>query len=263
MIRRSAIACGAAMALAFPLSSGVASADDGAERETWGTCTPMGRWELSSETTRTGGLKVEFEIEGVPVDSQWSYTLTGPSGQLADGLATADSDGEVEIEVLTTGSIDDVVTALATSEDRTCDSTLDARADDDSDDDARDDDSDDDSDDDRYDDHSREDDDHRSDDDQRARSGSGTVLTGYCDGSSSLIVTTSRRGRTTLTINSDRRGQKWNYALNQGRKTVKKGVGTTRRDGSLTVKTRKSVKAPRATAARLGGGERCATSRVS
>ncbi len=288
MIRRSTLVCGAAMALALPLTPWAASADDGTERETWGTCTGVGRWELSSETTRSGGVEVEFEIDGVPVGSQWSYTVTGPSGALATGTASADREGEVEITARTSGTTDDLFTALATSGDATCDSTVGAQLRDDDRDDDRDD-SDDGADDhhddfgagsdDHYDDsgdHSDSDydddsgdgadpeDDDR-DDDSHDRSGDddGTVREGYCDGSSSLTVATSRRGRTTLTIDSGRRGQRWNYSLKQGKKTVKKGVGTTRRDGSLVVTTRKKVTTPRATAARLGGGERCATSRVS
>lgn len=269
MIRRSTLVCGAAMALALPLTPWAASADDGTERETWGTCTGAARWELSSESTRSGEVEVEFEIDGAPVGSEWSYTLTGPSGELATGMATADREGDVEVEARTGGSIEDLFTALATSGDATCDSTIGAQLGDDDRDDSDDDDSDDRDDnsgshDDPGDDDADSDDDDTADDSEHhARGGSGTVREGYCDGSSTLTVATSRRGRTTLTIDSGQRGQKWNYSLKQGKKTVKKGVGTTRRDGSLVVKTRKTAKPPRATAARLGGGEHCATSRVS
>lgn len=264
MIRRSTVACGAALALTLPVSYGVANADDGMERETWGTCSGSSRWELKRQTTRSGGIKVEFEIDRAAAGSQWDYTVTGPAGEIASGLATADRDGEVEVKALTSGAIDDDYAALATSGDETCDSTVGAQVDDDSDDDY-----DDDRDDDYgQDDHSDDDsdsgsDDDRSDDDRRTRGGSGSVVSGYCDGSSSLTVATSRRGRTTLTIDSGRRGQKWNYSLKQGKKTVKKGVAKTRRGGSLVVTTRKKVTSPRATAVRVGDGERCATSRVS
>lgn len=275
MIRRSTIACGAAMALTLPFAGGVATADDGNERETWGNCSADSRWELSSELTRTGGIKIEFEIDGAPVDSQWSYTLAGPSGEIAAGTALADRDGEVEVKILTTGSVDDAFNALATSGAQTCDTTAGAQTGDDDGNDG-DHDTDEDGDDPRYEDDDRDGDsddsntyrdddrneagDHQ--DDTRSGSRNGMVMEGYCDGPSSLTVA-SRRGRTTLTIDTNRRGQSWSYSLKQGKRTIKKGVGTTRRGGSLVVRTRETVTAPRATAARIGGDERCATSRAS
>ena len=199
-MKKSLLVVTAGIALAVPAATPVLASDNEDEAKTKGMCSVSSHWELKAEAD-DDGVKVEFEVDSHSPGQNWDYTITGPSGELASGSATTDSDGEFEVEVVTSGSVSDAFTALATTTDETCDSTVgigetgddgDDHGDDDGDDESADDDSDE----------------------------------GKCTATSSIVLTVDKRGQTrraTLAVKGTKKGQKWQYKIKRGNRTVRKG----------------------------------------
>ncbi len=286
MIRRPLLVGTSAVALALPMVPAAGWADDGgADVETRGTCSVSARWHLEVQPTAADAVAVEFTVDDATAGGVWDYTVTGPTGELANGTATASARGRFEVEAQGAGLATDVFSAQATSAGEVCDSTVGVVPGDDHDDSdgphrgddsehprggrhdgVADDDDQTDSDDDGE--HGTYDDDAEGDDDSYdtgTTSPSGrTIHEGHCTGASSLVLATSARGRTTLTVDSRSRGQKWRYSVKRGQKVLKQGAGRTRgRSGALVVNVGSAGANARATAVRADGSESCATSRAS
>jgi hypothetical protein len=199
-MKKSLLATTAGLALAVPMTAPALASDHEDEAKTKGMCSVSSHWELKAETD-DDGVKVEFEVDSRTAGQSWDYVISGPAGELAAGTATTDDEGEFEVEVITSGSITDAFTAVATTTDETCDSTVGIGQD---------------SDDDEYDDEDSADDD--SDE-------------GKCTATSTIVLTVDKSGQTrkaTLAVKSAKKGQKWQYKIKGGNKVVRKGSAKTK-----------------------------------
>ncbi len=197
-MKKALIATTAGLALAVPMTGAAWASDDHEdEAKTKGMCSVSSHWELKAEAD-DDGVKVEFEVHSATPGQSWDYVIAGPGGQLAAGTAITDSEGEFDVEVVTTGSVSDAFTATATSSDETCDSTVGIGADDDDgDDDSADDDSDE----------------------------------GQCTAASTIVLKVDKSGQTrkaTLAVKGAKKGQKWQYKIKRGNKIVRKGAAKTK-----------------------------------
>lgn len=197
-MKKALIATTAGLALAVPMTGAAWASDDHEdEAKTKGMCSVSSHWELKAEAD-DDGVKVEFEVHSATPGQSWDYVIAGPGGQLAAGTAITDSEGEFDVEVVTTGSVSDAFTATATSSDETCDSTVGIGADDDGgDDDSADDDSDE----------------------------------GQCTAASTIVLKVDKSGQTrkaTLAVKGAKKGQKWQYKIKRGNKIVRKGAAKTK-----------------------------------
>lgn len=241
-MKKSLLVVTAGIALAVPAATPVLASDNEDEAKTKGVCSVSSHWELKAEAD-DDGVKVEFEVDSHTPGQNWDYTITGPSGELASGSATTDDEGEFDIQVVTSGSVTDPFTALATTTDETCDSTVGIGETGDDGDDHGDDDGDDDGDDESADDDSDE---------------------GKCTATSTIVLTVDKRGQTrraTLAVKGAKKGQKWQYKIKRGNKTVRKGSARTKgKQAAFTVHaktTRKGVLT--ADAERSNHSEECTT----
>lgn len=228
-MKKALLATTASMALAVPMTAPALASDHEDEAKTRGTCSISSRWELKAEAD-DDGVKVEFEVDSSTPAQSWDYVLSGPGGELASGTAITDYEGELDVEVVTTGSITDAFTAMATTTDETCDSTVGVGIGDDDDDDYSDDDSDE----------------------------------GQCTAASTIVLTVDKSGQTrkaTLAVKGAKKGQKWHYKIKRGNKIVRKGSAkTTGKKAAFRVKaTTKGKGALTADAERSDHSEECTT----
>ena len=229
-MKKSLLATTAGLALAVPMTAPALASDHEDEAKTKGMCSVSSHWELKAETD-DDGVKVEFEVDSRTAGQSWDYVISGPAGELAAGTATTDDEGEFEVEVITSGSITDAFTAVATTTDETCDSTVGIGADDDGgDDDSADDDSDE----------------------------------GQCTAASTIVLKVDKSGQTrkaTLAVKGAKKGQKWQYKIKRGNKIVRKGAAKTK-GKKATFKVRATTKGKgvlTADAERSDHSEECTT----
>ena len=213
-MKKSLLATTAGLALAVPMTAPALASDHEDEAKTKGMCSVSSHWELKAETD-DDGEKVEFEVDSRTAGQSWDYVISGPAGELAAGTATTDDEGEFEVEVITSrgsydgslwkditsGSITDAFTAVATTTDETCDSTVGIGQD---------------SDDDEYDDEDSADDD--SDE-------------GKCTATSTIVLTVDKSGHKVV-----RKGS----AKTKGKKAVFQVHARTKGKGALTADAQRS-----------------------
>ena len=235
-MKKALIATTAGLALAVPMTGAAWASDDHEdEAKTKGTCSISSHWELKAESD-DDGVKVEFEVDSATAGQSWDYVISGPGGELAAGTAITDSEGEFDVEVITTGSISDAFTASATSADEICDSTVGIGADDDED-------------------YSDDDGDDSAEDDSDE---------GQCTAASTIVLKVDKSGQTrkaTLAVKSAKKGQKWQYKIKRGNKIVRKGAAKTK-GKKATFKVRATTKGKcvlTADAERSDHSEECTT----
>jgi hypothetical protein len=221
------VAGAAGIALAMPVAlPAVASSNSEDEAKTQGMCSGTARWELKAEQD-DNGVKVEFAVDSHVPGETWDYSLSGPGGVLASGSATTDREGEFEVKALTSGSVTDVFSGLATTADQTCDSTDGVMADD------RDDDSED-------------------------------IDEGKCTADSSIELAVKQSGKkrvAKLSVTGGKKGQKWRYSIKRGNKVIRKGAARTKgRQATFRVKAKTKRRGLlTADATRSNGSEDCTT----
>lgn len=200
-MKKSLLATTAGIALAVPVAAPALASDHEDESKTKGMCSVSSHWELKAESDDSG-VKVEFEVDSRVAGQSWEYVISGPAGELAAGTAITDYEGEFDVEVVTTGSVSDAFTAIATTADETCDSTVGIGQDSDDDEDYSDDDS--------------------ADDDSDE---------GKCTATSTIVLKVDKSGQTrraTLAVQGAKKGQKWQYKIKRGNKIVRKGSAKTK-----------------------------------
>ncbi len=232
---------GAGLVLALPMAPAMAKGgnDDRVEVSSEGQCSGAARWELKAKE-RDGGVEVEFEVDSNVVGQQWAYTLSGPGGVLASGTKTTTApSGSFSVEVKTGGSANDVFVGTATFDGQECTTGVNVGVGDDSGDDSQDDSADD-----------------KGKDRDKIRT------TGTCSAGSEITVKVrqkSKKREAELEVDSNRKGQRWNYTIARDGKVIKSGVKkTSGRSGSFSVKAKtRSAGAITATAERVDGSESC------
>ena len=224
-------------------------------QESAGQCSAGTGWRLEVEPEH-GGTKIDWRLRSDPGSGSWAYSISA-AGDVRQGVATADEDGRVEVEHLvrslaagevvqataesqvTGESCSGVLTVATTGGDDSSDGSDDSSDDNGggSSDDRGDDSSDGNgggSSDDRGDDSS---DDSRGDDSAHRSSGREDCSDAARIG---LVV---RGGATRLklkvVLDSEGPGERWSYRVKRAKRTVAKGVATTRGEsGRFAVKKR-------------------------
>ncbi len=232
---------GAGLVLALPMGPATAKGggDDRVEVSSEGQCSGTARWELKAKE-RDGGVEVEFEVDSNVVGQQWAYTLRGPGGVLASGTKTTTApSGSFSLEVKTGGSANDVFVGTATFDGQECTTGVNVGVGDDASDDSGDDSADD-----------------------KGKDRDKTRTTGTCSAGSEIAVKVrqkSKKREAELEVDSNRKGQRWNYTIARDGKVIKSGVKkTSGRSGSFSVKAKtRSAGALTATAERVDGSESC------
>ena len=215
--------------------------DDRVEVSSEGQCSGTARWELKAKE-RDGGVEVEFEVDSNVVGQAWDYTLSGPSGVLAEGSKTTTApSGSFSVEVKTSGSATDTYLGVATFDGQECNTSVNAGVgDDDSSDDGP------------------GDDDHGTGHDDSADD----VFEGTCSADSAITLKVKQKSKmrvAELELDSSRKGQKWRFTIERSGKTIKQGTARTKgRSGSFSVKAKTKSKGKlTASAERVSGGEDC------
>ena len=208
-------------------------------QESAGQCSAGTGWRLEVEPEH-GGTKIDWRLRSDPGSGSWAYSISA-AGDVRQGVATADEDGRVEVEHLVRSlAAGEVVQATAESQvtGESCSGVLTvATTGGDDSSDGSDDSSDDNgggSSDDRGDDSS---DDSRGDDSAHRSSGREDCSDAARIG---LVV---RGGATRLklkvVLDSEGPGERWSYRVKRAKRTVAKGVATTRGEsGRFAVKKR-------------------------
>ena len=229
----------ATSALVLPLAPAQAR-DDDQRVEIGGACTGGGTWKLESKL-RDGGLEVEYEVDSNVVGQTWQYDVSRNGASIASGSATTTGpSGSFSIETNTSGSLSDLLAAVATlsGDGQSCDSNNSVEVpvgtpgddnpsdDDNSDDDdsGRDDSGDNDSSDDSSNDNGGE--------NESGGSSARVVKTDMqsCGNAELKLKAKKRNGRVEVEVEVDanRSGQLWNYKIARNGEFVRTGSGTTR-----------------------------------
>lgn len=236
---KTLIATSTGLIVALPMTPALASGGhDDAEVKSAGQCSASSRWEFKVSDD-DGRVELEFEVDSNVVGQQWAYTISGPAGVLSSGTRTTSApSGSFDVELKTTGSVNDAFTAMATFGDETCDSTSGIVVGDDDGDHNGDDDSGD-----VGDDHGKGDDDS---------------IEGSCTDDSAAVPTV-KKSKATLKVTGARKGEKWRYRIRHDGKLVRKGQARTK--GKKAVfkvhATSRGAGAFTASAAQVGSDDTC------